>query len=32
MDIDLLYFEGCPSWKLADQRLRAVTADRPTSP
>ncbi len=29
MDIALLYFDGCPSWRLADQRLRAVTAGRP---
>ena len=29
MDIALLYFDGCPSWKVADERLRAIAADRP---
>ena len=29
MDITLLYFDGCPSWKLVDERLRAIAADRP---
>lgn len=29
MDIDLLYFEGCPSWKVADERLAVIAADRP---
>lgn len=28
MRIELLYFEGCPNWKTADERLRAVTAER----
>ncbi len=29
MEIALLYFDGCPSWRIADQRLRAIAADRP---
>ncbi len=29
MDITLLYFEGCPNWKVADQRLAALAAERP---
>ncbi|WP_062213574.1 hypothetical protein [Demequina oxidasica] len=29
MDVTLLYFEGCPNWKVADERLRLVAADRP---
>ncbi|MBA3575625.1 MAG: thioredoxin family protein [Pseudonocardiales bacterium] len=29
MDIALLYFGGCPTWKVADERLRAIAADRP---
>jgi len=29
MDIALLYFDGCPSWKVADERLRAIATDRP---
>lgn len=28
MDITLLYFEDCPNWKLADERLTAITAER----
>lgn len=28
MDITLLYFEGCPSWKIADERLRTIAAER----
>jgi len=28
MDITLLYFEDCPNWKLADQRLTAIAAAR----
>ncbi len=28
MDITLLYFEDCPNWKLADQRLTAIAAER----
>jgi hypothetical protein len=28
MDITLLHFEDCPNWKIADERLAAVTAER----
>ena len=28
MDITLLYFEDCPNWKLADQRLAVIAAER----
>lgn len=27
MHVELLYFEGCPHWKTADDRLRTLTAD-----
>ena len=29
MDIALLYFDGCPNWKVADERLVAIAAERP---
>lgn len=29
MDITLLYFDDCPNWKTADERLAVITADRP---
>ena len=29
MEITLLYFEGCPNWKIADQRLTEIAAGRP---
>lgn len=29
MDITLLYFEDCPNWKLAEERLVTVTKTRP---
>lgn len=29
MDVSLLYFDDCPNWKVADQRLAAVAAERP---
>lgn len=29
MNITLLYFEDCPNWKVADQRLAALAAERP---
>ena len=29
MDIKLLYFEGCPNWKAADERLAALAAEQP---
>ena len=28
MDITLLYFEDCPHWKVADQRLTALSTER----
>lgn len=24
MDVTLLYFDGCPNWQLADERLRSL--------
>lgn len=29
MDITLLYFDGCPHWKVADDRLVLLAAERP---
>lgn len=29
MDMTLLYFEDCPNWKLAEERLATVTKTRP---
>lgn len=29
MDITLLYFEDCPNWKVADERLIDLAAERP---
>jgi len=29
MDIALLYFDDCPNWKVADERLAAIAAERP---
>lgn len=29
MDITLLYFDDCPHWKVTDERLEALAADRP---
>ncbi len=29
MDVSLLYFDGCPNWTVADQRLAAIAAERP---
>ncbi|CAN5349656.1 hypothetical protein BH23ACT6_BH23ACT6_12950 [soil metagenome] len=29
MDITLLYFEDCPNWKLAEERLVALAKGRP---
>ncbi len=29
MDIALLYFDGCPNWKVADERLTEIAAERP---
>ncbi|MGI9084132.1 MAG: thioredoxin family protein [Aeromicrobium sp.] len=28
MDIALLYFDDCPNWKVADERLAAIVAER----
>lgn len=28
MKVELLYFEGCPHWKVADERLRALAERR----
>lgn len=28
MDITLLYFDGCPNWRVADERLAAIAAER----
>ena len=28
MDITLLYFDDCPNWKIADERLAAIAAER----
>lgn len=27
MDVTLQYFDGCPNWRLADERLRTVAAE-----
>jgi hypothetical protein len=29
MDVSLLYFDDCPNWKVADQRLAAIAAEDP---
>ncbi len=29
MEITLQYFDGCPNWKVADERLTALAAERP---
>ena len=29
MDITLLYFEDCPNWRVADERLTTLAAERP---
>jgi hypothetical protein len=29
MDVSLLYFDDCPNWKVADQRLAAIAAEHP---
>ena len=28
MDVTLLYFEDCPNWKLADERLQVLAAEQ----
>ena len=28
MDISLLYFDDCPNWKIADERLAVIAAER----
>ncbi|WP_141990329.1 thioredoxin family protein [Rhodoglobus vestalii] len=29
MDVTLLYFTGCPNWKVADERLNLLASERP---
>lgn len=29
MNIVLLYFDGCPNWKVADERIAAIAGERP---
>lgn len=29
MDITLLYFENCPNWRVADERLAILATERP---
>lgn len=29
MEITLLYFDGCPNWKIADERLTLLAIERP---
>jgi hypothetical protein len=29
MDVSSLYFDDCPTWKIADQRLAAIAAEHP---
>ena len=29
MDVTLLYFEDCPNWTIADERLAVLAAERP---
>ncbi|MEJ5946915.1 thioredoxin family protein [Pseudokineococcus basanitobsidens] len=29
MDVALLYFEDCPNWKVTEERLTALVAERP---
>ncbi len=29
MEVTLLYFDGCPSWRVADERLAVLSAERP---
>lgn len=29
MEITLLYFDGCPNWTIADQRLKLLARERP---
>jgi hypothetical protein len=29
MEITLLYFDGCPNWKVADDRLKLLASERP---
>lgn len=29
MDVTLLYFEGCPHWKIARERLNVLALERP---
>lgn len=29
MDVTLLYFDDCPNWRIADERLAAIAAEGP---
>jgi hypothetical protein len=29
MEITLQYFDGCPNWKIADERLNVLAGERP---
>lgn len=29
MDVTLLYFDDCPNWKVTEQRLAVIAAERP---
>jgi len=29
MDLTLLYLEGCPNWKIANERLKRLAIERP---
>jgi hypothetical protein len=29
MEITLLYFDGCPNWKVTEERLAIIAAERP---
>lgn len=29
MDVSLMYFDDCPNWKVADERLAEAAAERP---
>ena len=29
MDVTLVYFENCPNWRIAEQRLGVIAAERP---
>jgi len=29
MDVTLLYFDGCPHWKVAEERVKLLASERP---